>query len=128
MRFVIFRESQETFHVYALGVSVVVHWVCYKTILNHIEGGGQIYDKIGMVELSVDTLYILMFTQVCACFWDNMWWTMTLIPLIIVYKYGGSVLGFVLGGGKKDDDGGDIALSKTQQKKQKRMEKFGGGR
>jgi len=65
MRLLIFKNSMTNFHYYALGGSIVVHWICYKTILGHIEFGGQMYDKVGMVELSVDTLYILIFTQVC---------------------------------------------------------------
>lgn len=128
MRFLVFKISLTSFHYWALGSSVVTHWICYKTILGHIEFGGQIYDKdVGMVELSVDTLYILMFTQICGILSDSAWYLMCLIPLIVVYKYGGGVLGYFFGGSKVEDDG-EIYLSKTQAKKQKRAEKFSGGR
>jgi len=56
---------------------------------------------------------------------------MVLIPLILVYKYAGTVLGFmfggIFGGGGQEDVDPSMYMSKTQLKKQKRAEKFSGG-
>eukprot|EP00285_Hemiselmis_virescens_P010926 CAMPEP_0173400178 /NCGR_PEP_ID=MMETSP1356-20130122/47182_1 /TAXON_ID=77927 ORGANISM="Hemiselmis virescens, Strain PCC157" /NCGR_SAMPLE_ID=MMETSP1356 /ASSEMBLY_ACC=CAM_ASM_000847 /LENGTH=123 /DNA_ID=CAMNT_0014360055 /DNA_START=1 /DNA_END=368 /DNA_ORIENTATION=- len=90
VRFVVFKSSWERTHTYAFAGGVVALWVSYKTILGHIESGGQMYDKgAGLVELSVDTLYIVAFATVLGSVWGNAWWFTVLVPMIIVYKYGG---------------------------------------
>lgn len=110
-------------HTWAFGVSIVVHWVCYSIIIGHIDSGGKVDDQVMMVEMARDCLYLLLFSQIASLASDYAWLVMLVVPLIITYKFVmGVVIPYIMGG---NEEVPEMTLSKTQAKKQKRMEKFG---
>ena len=123
VRFGIFNAGWERFHTYAFSVSVVVFWICYKTVLGHLEAGNKLDDKVTMVEMSRDCMYLLIFSMTTSLLSDSAWWIMMLIPTIALYKF---VVGVFLPYMTAEPvEEPEIVLSKTQQKKQRRAEKFG---
>ncbi len=123
VRFGILNSGWERFHTYAFSISLVTFWICYKTVLGHVELGGKVDDKVTMVEMSRDCMYLLIFSLPASLLSESAWWLMALIPAIAVYKF---VVGvFLPYMTAEPEPEPEYALSKTQQKKQKRADKFG---
>jgi hypothetical protein len=68
-------------------------------------------------------MYLLIFSMTTSLLSDSAWWIMMLIPTIALYKF---VVGVFLPYMTAEPvEEPEIVLSKTQQKKQRRAEKFG---
>mmetsp|Transcript_55023 Transcript_55023/g.130159 ORF Transcript_55023/g.130159 Transcript_55023/m.130159 type:complete len:164 (-) Transcript_55023:73-564(-) len=126
-RFGLYSVGWERMHTIAFSVSTVVQYICYSVIFSHLEGGGLLDDKGGFVSPCRDILYLLIFSQTVSLYSEWAWCTMGIVPVVGTYQFvTGIIIPFILGGGERDE-GYDNSMSKTQAKKAKRQEKFGGG-
>mmetsp|Transcript_4988 Transcript_4988/g.8019 ORF Transcript_4988/g.8019 Transcript_4988/m.8019 type:complete len:109 (+) Transcript_4988:241-567(+) len=87
---------------------------------------GLIDDKGGMPETSRDLLYLMLFCLIASLVSDYVWYVMFIVPAVGVYKLFTYIGPMIFGGGNQEDN--EVQMSKTQQKKAKRAEKFGGGK
>ena len=112
-------------HTILFAVSVVMQYACYSWIFSHLESGGRLDDKGGIVEKCRDVLYLSMIAMTLSLVSDYAWLLYSVFPLWMVWKVltwiGSSVFG------SKEEEPVEYQLSKTQQKKMKRAEKFGRG-
>ena len=109
--------------IFFIGCVFVEYW-CYGILYGHLESGQLLENAGGLVEPSRDILYIMLFSQaISLIFGDSLLWIMAIIPAVGAYKLLSATVSSW--GSAKEDDGAGQTLSKTQQKKLKKLEKFG---
>jgi hypothetical protein len=123
VRIGIFYSSWSTMlTIFFVGCAITEYW-CYGILCGHLESGQLLDGAGGIVEPSRDILYVMLFSQaISLVFGDSMLWIMAVIPAVAGYKM--LAAAFSSWGAEKEEVA-DPALSKTQQKKMKKLEKFG---
>ena len=86
-RMAIFNSSWERHHTIAFAVSTMVQYMCYSVIFSHIEGGGTIDQKGGMVSPCRDILYLLMFSQTISLYTVWAWCVMIVVPVFATHYF-----------------------------------------
>jgi hypothetical protein len=104
-------------------VCALIEYWCYSVLYGHLEAGQLLDGAGGLVEPCRDILYVMLFSQVVSLiFGDSSLWIMGVIPVVAFFKL--AKASFNTWGTAKEDESVE-ALSKTQQKKLKKIEKFG---
>mmetsp|Transcript_67886 Transcript_67886/g.99291 ORF Transcript_67886/g.99291 Transcript_67886/m.99291 type:complete len:114 (+) Transcript_67886:143-484(+) len=112
-------------HTILFGGSVCVMYTCYSWIYGHLIAGGTLDPTGGLVDKCRDILYVNMFSMGMSLVHENFWWILVVIPLFVIYQIAAMFFNWML---TPREEVPEEQISKTQQKKQKKAEKFGYGR
>ena len=113
-----------TLHTLVFVGCAVTDFVCYSVMYGHLEGGQLLKGAGGLVEASSDVLYISLLGQATSVISDYCLWILAIVPAVGAYKIL-AMLGTWMMTSRESEEESEQYLSKTQQKKMKRMEKFG---
>jgi hypothetical protein len=124
IRIGIYYSTWTTMHtIFFVGCAITEYW-CYGILCGHLESGQMLDGAGGFVEPCRDILYVIEFSQVISLvFGDSLLWIIAIIPAVGVYKMLAAL--FSSWGSGQNQEPVDQSLSKTQQKKLKKLEKFG---